>query len=209
MKKGILVCAAVVLLFSVGAAPAAAASRFGFGLKAGFSLANNVWSDDDGMEKSLIRPTFGVFALIKLSPMLAVQSELNYRTMGEWWDDDGDKIVETFNYLHIPVLIRARLMSEGTFVPVVFAGPVVGFLLSAKEAGYDIKDFFKTTDFGVDLGLGAEIGTGKVKGLLDLRYYLGLTNAYSRPPIILTMALPPTDFSMKNRGFVFTAGLIF
>jgi len=39
-----------------------------------------------------------------------------------------------------------------------------------------------------------------MKALLDLRYYLGLTNAY---------AFAPTKFSMKNRGFMLTAGLIF
>lgn len=203
MKKIVIACLAVLVLTAV----VSAQTKFNFGVKAGVSMANNVWTDDDGLEKSLIRPTFGVFALINVTPMLGIQPELNYLTMGEWWNDGDEKIVETFNYLHIPILLRARLMKEGKFVPIVFAGPAVGILLSAKEFGEDIKDFFKSTDFGADFGLGAEIGMGKMKGLIDLRYYMGLTNAFSRPDEIGILA--PIDLSMKNRGFIFTAGLIF
>ena len=70
-------------------------------------------------------------------------------------------------------------MKEGKFVPIVFAGPAVGFLLSAKDSGEDVKDYFKSTDFGADLGLGAEIALGKMKALIDFRYYMGLTNAFN------------------------------
>ena len=196
MKKIVIACVAVLVLTAV----VSAQTKFNFGVKAGASMTNNVWSDDDGTEKSLIRPTFGVFALISLSPMLGIQPELNYLTMGEQWDITDGAAIETFNYLHIPILLRVRLMKEGKFVPVVFAGPAVGFLLSAKDTGEDVKSFYKSTDFGADFGLGAEVGMGKMKGLVDLRYYLGLTNAY---------AFAPNLFSMKNRGFVLTAGLIF
>ena len=205
MKKIVIACLAVLVLTAV----VSAQTKFNFGVKAGVSMANNVWTVDDGLEKSLIKPSFGIFALINLSPWLGIQPELNYLTMGEWWDDDGDKIVETFNYLHIPILLRARLMEEGKFVPIVFAGPAVGFLLSAKETFQEnIKPFYKSMDFGADLGLGAEIGFGKMKGLIDLRYYMGLTNAYSRPDMEVMM-ITPIELSMKNRGFIFTAGLIF
>ena len=196
MKKIVIACLAVLFLTAVVSAQV----KFNFGVKAGVSMANNLWSDDDGTEKSILRPTFGVFALIELSPTLAIQPEINYLTMGEQWDITDGTAIETFNYLHIPILLRARLMKEGKFVPVVFAGPAVGFLLSAKDSGDDVKSFFKSTDFGADFGLGAEVGMGKMKGLVDLRYYMGLTNAY---------AFAPTVFSMKNRGFIFTAGLIF
>jgi len=196
MKKIVIACLAVLFLTAVVSAQV----KFNFGVKAGVSMANNLWSDDDGTEKSILRPTFGVFALIELSPTLAIQPEINYLTMGEQWDITDGTAIETFNYLHIPILLRARLMKEGKLVPVVFAGPAVGFLLSAKDSGDDVKSFFKSTDFGADFGLGAEVGMGKMKGLVDLRYYMGLTNAY---------AFAPTVFSMKNRGFIFTAGLIF
>jgi len=193
MKKTVLVFAAVLFMATL-----VAATTFDFGVKAGGSFFKNDWSDNDGSEKTLTRATIGAFALANITPMIGIQAEINYLTTGIWWDDDGLKVTEAYGYLHIPVLLRARLMTEGTVVPVVFAGPAVGILLSAKWDGDDAKTSFKSTDFGADLGVGAEIAFGKMKALLDLRYYLGLTNVYKG-----------TGFSMKNRGFMLTAGIIF
>jgi opacity protein-like surface antigen len=207
MKKGVLVCAAVLVLAVLIAAPASAATKFNFGLKAGASSSNVKWSDDVGDEKSVTELTFGGFVIFELSPTLAIQPEINYLVTGEQWDITEGTNVENFTYLHIPILLRARLMKEGKFVPVVFAGPAVGFLLSAKDGGEDVKEWFKSTDFGLDLGLGAEIALGTMKALLDFRYYMGLTNVYSAPDLVI-MELP-MDFTMKNAAFMLTAGIIF
>jgi len=206
MKKAVLVCAAVLVLAALASAPLKAATTFNFGIKAGASFANSLWSDDDGTEKAIVRPTFGAFALINITPMIAIQPELNYLVMGEWWDITDGTAIEEFTYLHIPVLLRVRLMEEGKVVPIVFAGPAVGFLLSAKDEGNDVKEFLKSTDFGADLGVGAEIAFGKMKALLDLRYYLGLTNVFKGFDMALTMA---PAYTLKNRGFILTAGLLF
>jgi hypothetical protein len=203
MKKIVSLGAAMLIILALVSAPAAAEIKVNFGLKGGVSLSNNAWSDDDGSEKMLIRPTFGVFAVINLSPAIAIQPEVNYLTTGEWWyetTDGNEKIVETFNYLHIPVLLKVRLMKEGKIIPAIFAGPAISFLLSMKEAGESFKEFFKSTDFGLDFGLDVEMPTGNMKVILDARYYLGLTNAYS---------YDPAAFSMKNRAFIITAGLVF
>jgi len=194
MKKTVLVCAAVLFMATL-----VAATTFDFGVKAGGSFFKNDWSDNDGSEKTLTRVTIGAFALANITPMIGIQAEINYLTTGLWWDEGGLKVTEAYGYLHIPVLVRARLMREGTFVPVVFAGPAVGILLSATWDGdEDVKDSFKSTDFGADLGVGAEIALGNMKLLVDLRYYLGLTDVYK-----------DTEFSMKNRGFMLTAGFLF
>jgi hypothetical protein len=74
----------------------------------------------------------------------------------------------------------------------------LGILVSAHEGGVDVKEFFKSTDFGADFGVGAEMAAGKMKLIFDLRYYLGLTNAYSG-----------TGFSMYNRAIIITAGVLF
>jgi hypothetical protein len=207
MKKRLLVCAAILVLAVLVAAPALAATNIKFGIKAGASSSNVKWSDDVGDEKSITKPTFGAFAIFKLSPMLAIQPEINYLVTGEQWDITDGTSVENFTYLHIPILLRARLMEEGKFVPVVFAGPAVGFLLSATDGGDDVKEFFKSTDFGVDFGLGAEIALGKMKALIDFRYYMGLTDCFNQPDDIM-MAIP-IDWSMKNAAFILTAGIIF
>jgi Outer membrane protein beta-barrel domain len=195
MKRVVLFCAVLFVLAAIAAAPVTAATKLGFGLKAGASFS---WSDDFGSEKMIVRPTFGVFALIELTPMLALQAEVDYLTTGEWWTDEV-KIVETFNYLHIPVLLRARLMKEGKTVPFVVAGPAIGFLLSAKEAGEDVKQFFKSTDFGAEVGAGAEMALSNMKVVLEARFYVGFTNAYNFINL----------YSMKNRALSVTAGLLF
>ena len=207
MKKGLLVCAAVLVLAVFIAAPVSAATNIKFGIKAGASSSNVKWSDDVGDETSVTELTFGGFVIFELSPTLAIQPEVNYLVTGEKWDITEGTNVENFTYLHIPILLRARLMKEGKFVPVVFAGPAVGFLLSATDGGDDVKEYFKSTDFGLDLGLGAEIALGKMKALIDLRYYMGLTNCFNEPDMVM-MAIP-TDWSMKNAAFILTAGIIF
>jgi hypothetical protein len=67
MKKAVVVFAAVVVVAGLVSAPVAAATKINFGLKAGVSIADNKWSDDDGSEKALIRPTFGAFAPTEFS----------------------------------------------------------------------------------------------------------------------------------------------
>jgi hypothetical protein len=213
MKKSLLVCAAVLVLAVFIAAPVSAATDIKFGIKAGASSSNNKWNVDDGTESAVVKPTFGVFAVFELSPTLAIQPEVNYLMTGEKWDFEGSTEVEDFTYIHIPILLRARLMKEGKFVPIVFAGPAVGFLLKANYDGEDVKEFYKSTDFGADLGLGAEIALGQMKALIDFRYYMGLTNAFNNDAIILgatTLMEPvPTEITMKNAAFILTAGIIF
>jgi hypothetical protein len=213
MKKVLLVCAVFMVLAVLVASTASAATNIKFGIKAGASSSNVKWTDDEGDETSVTEPTFGAFVIFELTPTLAIQPEINYLVTGEKWEITGGTNVENFTYIHIPILLRARLMKEGKFVPVVFAGPAVGFLLSAKDGGEDVKEFFKSTDFGVDLGLGAEIALGKMKALIDFRYYMGLTNAFNNETEVLGAAMLmeplPTDWSMKNAAFILTAGIIF
>lgn len=194
MKKAVLVYAALLVM----AVFVSAATTVNFGIKAGASSSNNKWSDDDGTEKSVVKPTFGAFAVINLSPTIALQPEVNYLVMGEQWDVTDGTAVEEFTYLHVPVLLKVRLVKKGDIVPVVFTGTGVSFLLSAKDSGEDVKDYFRSVDIGVDIGAGLEIALGNMKALLDARYYLGLSNMYSGE-----------GFSMKNRSFVLAAGLIF
>jgi opacity protein-like surface antigen len=61
------------------------------------------------------------------------------------------------DYLSIPILARARL-SDGRFIPYVGAGLRVDILLQSKGDGFEaVIDKFDKVDFGVTIGLGAEI----------------------------------------------------
>jgi Outer membrane protein beta-barrel domain len=191
---------------------AAAKVTFNLGVKAGASMSNVSWSDDDGAEKSIIRPTFGLVGVINLSPRFAIQPELDYVTMGEWWEDteavDVWKIVENFGYLQIPVLLKVRLVPEGKVAPFLCAGPVLGILLSAHEKEYlngtleddfEGKAFFKSTDFGAAFGGGAEFMVSKLKVFVDIRYHMGFTNVYSFS----------TKYTMKTRALLVAGGVLF
>lgn len=61
------------------------------------------------------------------------------------------------------------------------AGPYAGFLLSAKEAVKDVdyKDEFKTTDFGLSVGIGVKIPlTEKLKLSLEYEEQAGLSEIF-------------------------------
>lgn len=212
MKRCVVVCIGVFVLAAFAVLPSAAAVDFNLGIKAGVTMSNVKWSDDDGEEKSLIRPIFGVFALIRVNPTLEIQPEIDYMTTGEKWSfSDGDesgKYTEVYNYIHIPVLIKARLAKQGKIIPIVFAGPAVGFLLSAKDRAYidgdlvfsyDMKQDLKSMDFGVDFGAQAEMMLSNLKLIIDLRYYLGLTNVYK----------DSTEYTLKNNAVMLTGGVVF
>ena len=212
MKRCVVVCVGVFILAVLAAGPAVAAVNFDLGIKAGVTMSNVKWSDDDGEETALIRPIFGVFALIRVNPTLEIQPEIDYMTVGEQWtfsDQDGSgKYTEVYNYIHIPVLIKARLAKQGKIIPIVFAGPAVGFLLSAKDRAYidgelvftyDMKQDLKSTDFGVDFGAQAEMMLNKLKLIVDLRYYLGLTNVYAAS----------SEFTLKNNSVMLAGGVVF
>lgn len=214
MRKDALVCASFLVLGALASAQLAAATTFNFGVKAGISYTNVVWSDDVGTEKGFWKPNFGVFAVINLKPSLAIQPEVNYLTTGGKRVETTYTDVETFDYLHIPVLVKYSFAPRGKITPAVFAGPALGILLSARRKLLGVEDsdlgrndWFKSTDFGFDFGLGAEMAIGQMRCLVDLRYYLGLINVYEPVPTPQTMAI--IDRTMKNRGFVLTVGLVF
>lgn len=198
MKRCVLVCAVFLVLAGLVAAPLSAAMKLGFGLKAGASFSNIAWSDDDGSEKMVVKPTFGGFVLIPLTPMLSLQPEVDYLVTGEKWTDVIE-IVENYTYLHIPVLLRYRFMETGKALPFVVAGPAVGFLLKATDTGEDIKEWHKSTDFGAEVGAGVEIPAGAMKAFVEARFYLGLTNTYQFSD----------KFTMKNRALTVCVGLLF
>lgn len=188
MKKGILVFAVALLLVAFVPRPAAAVD-FDLGVKGGLSMASYKWSDDTSASKSLTGPVFGVFAAFNFSKTLAIQPEVYWLTLGG--KDINEESVDVYeyrmllNYIHVPVLAKVHLIKEGKYRPVVFAGPAVGFLMTAKQKFYlngvleddmDIKPFLKSTNFSAVFGAGLEVAMNKLMLALDVRYDMGLTD---------------------------------
>ncbi len=85
------------------------------------------------------------------------------------------------DYINVPLMIK--------FYPTqnfnIEAGPQVGFLVNAKanvkttalgqkiDTDQDMKDYLKSTDFGLNIGLGYEFSNGLNAGA---RYNFGLSN---------------------------------
>ncbi len=92
-------------------------------------------------------------------------------------------------------------VSDGFSVEV---GPQVGFLLSAKDeyesdgdsGEEDIKEYFKGTDLGVNVGVGVALESGLNFGA---RYCLGVSNIWDEE----------SDDSNQNGVFQFSVGFSF
>lgn len=160
MKKVLLVTVLTALGFVN-----ANAQKIKFGVKGGFNVSTI--SGDNSKDYDYVTSyNLGVMSEIKLTEKFSFQPELMYSRQG-FTAVNND--VVALNYLNIP-LMGKYYVTKGLSVE---AGPQIGFLLSAKQESTDVKEFFKKTDYGVNLGLGYKLENGLNFGL---RYNLGLSN---------------------------------
>lgn len=212
MKKAIVVFAAVLVVVSFFPRPASAGVNFDLGLKGGMAFTNLRFSDSEGdFYQTLSKPVFGAFFAFNLSPCIAIQPEVYYLTQGgkiEKPGDTGYRMELAFNYIHVPVLVKVRLVKEGMIRPILFAGPYVSFLGRAKQNLYidgvlddsmDVKEYLKSTDFGAAFGGGLEFALSKLMLVLDVRYNLGLSN----------INLEGEMGTIKTKGLLVMAGIGF
>lgn len=117
---------------------------------------------------------FGAVAEIQISEKFSFQPELIYSSQGSDYTEGEDfEGTVKVDYLNVPLMAK-YYVADGLSIE---AGPQVGFLLSAKDEYEDeeddIKDFLKSTDFGVNFGLGYKLDNGL---FFSARYNLGLTD---------------------------------
>lgn len=159
-----------LLTFLVAFCALSAFAQLTGGLKAGLNLAN--FSGD--VEGNSMRIGFhaGAYATFNLSDKIGLQPELLYNSVGSTIDSDGTDVDFVMNYISIPVMLLYNA-SENFNIQV---GPQFGFLASAdgkaEGASVDIKDFFKGSDLGLNIGIGLNFG----KLNANARYCLGLSN---------------------------------
>lgn len=157
MKKIIL---SLVAIAAFGVANAQEDMKFG--AKAGINMSNYTGDADSD---SKIGFQVGAFAEFKVSEKFAVQPEILFSNLGA---KDSDESLNA-NYIVIPVMAK-YYVADGFSLE---AGPQVGFLMSAKYGDVDVKDAYKSTDFGLNLGAGYDVAENINLGL---RYSLGLSN---------------------------------
>ena len=199
MKKIILLSAVAFLLLG-SCAPC------GLLVRGGANYASLKSSEDSDSLDPFVTPYIGVGTECEVADLVAVKGELVYSQQGAKYEDSegGDELLYDgkfkLDYLNIPVMAKVNV-SDNFFVE---AGPQIGFLLSAKDkydspvsGEDDVKDFFKGTDFGANIGVGYQFDSGLNIGA---RYNLGLSN-------ISDVEDGPEDLEIKNR--VFSLGLGF
>ena len=172
MKKTIL-----LLTLGLGLSTAAQAQYRGrggnvsLGLKAGASLTDFVGADAKDLFDSRFGFHAGVFANIGFARLFAFQPEILYSQKGAKAHNISDVGVR-LHYVDVPLAFHVN--TDGFFFE---AGPQVGFLVAAKsEAGsvsVDVKNNYKSVDFGYLAGLGYQLKHGLGVGL---RYNGAFTN---------------------------------
>ncbi|MGI4738453.1 MAG: porin family protein [Janthinobacterium lividum] len=147
------------------------------GVKAGASLTDFVGTDAKNAFTNRFGYHAGVFANIGFARLFAFQPELIYSQKGA--KTNAVDINYRLHYIDVPLAFHVN--TDGFFFE---AGPQVGFLVAAKyEVGSvstDVKNNYKTVDFGYLGGLGYQLKHGLGVGL---RYNGAFTNVYKPIPI--------------------------
>jgi hypothetical protein len=202
MKKNLAVFGAILLFAFIIPRPAAAEVDFDLGVKGGLSLAKIKFDEAGEDFCSLKKPVFGAFLSLNLHEFFSIQPEIFFLRHGgmieEVTPDYTYKYEIVLSYIHIPVLVKTRLMTEGQVRPILFAGPSFGFLTKAVDRYYeegaqgdedDIKEYLKSTNFSAVFGGGVEISLETMFLVLEIRYDLGFSNINKAEESIKTNAL--------------------
>jgi len=190
---------------------------FSIGAKAGVNIANLSFDPDNLAAQGINKTTrvgfkFGAILELGVGGPVYIALEPLYAQKGAKGDAQTPfgpgKLAIEASYLEIPALIKLKFGVPG-LKPYVFAGPNIGFLLSAnlhQEVGSqtsdtDVKSTTSSTDFALDVGAGAEFGVAKLVAItVDARYSLGLSNTNSDPQ-------DPTK--VKTTGIQILVGVMF
>jgi hypothetical protein len=134
-----------------------------FGAKGGLNMSSLAGAEG---ASSLFGAHLGGFAEIKFSEKFALQPELLFSMQGASYDAGGDT---NMNYINIPVMAKYFVTNNISLE----AGPQIGFLMSAKSDGTDVKDGLNSTDFGINLGGSYYLNDNM---FLTARYGFGLSD---------------------------------
>jgi hypothetical protein len=201
---------AVVAGLLVG--PVAAGAQSAVGFRAGMRSSQlAVGQDLDALTTFAVGGYFG----FGVSNRLAVQFEAEYgRRGGEGLrvsngelDPAADPVKVEMDYLEFPILLRAGFPGE-RFLPSVFAGPYVGFMLDCVitppegtlrkcEVSGEAERFQpRGTEVGILAGMGLDFAIGENTVFIDARYTYGL----------LSIEAGSEAIDVRNNGFAISGG---
>ncbi len=162
MKKLLMIAALMVASLS------ASAQEVGMFFKPMAGATLTTLTGDVNNLKMKIGFTGGAELGFQFHEMFALTAGALYTMQGARFSNSDQKYMINMNYLNVPVMLN--------IYPVpgigIKAGAQFGFLMTAKQGGENIKDFFKKSDLSIPVGLSYEFDDA----VIELRYNIGLTN---------------------------------
>ena len=199
MKQGkiILIVISILLISSAVYAQGITAK----GIKGGINIATFTGDDVEDAE-SKIGLVFGGFVSYAVNETFCIQPEVLFTMKGVKFSGQGYDVIQSLNYIEIPILAKLNIAMDGNAQPNLFFGPAIGLNLSAtykfeSDFGDDDGDLEDVSpmDFGIVFGGGVEFG----KILIDARYDMGLTSIDDSSE----------NFKVKNSVISIMLGMLF
>jgi len=124
----------------------------------------------------------GIFANYSVNEKIGLNVKALFSQMGIALTNSEESL--RLNYIQIPLTGVYFFGQTGDkFRPKVFLGPYVGFLMGAKDNDIDVKNRYKSLDFGAQLGLGFNYSLKESLWLnVDAGYTAGLANVSDLRP---------------------------
>lgn len=174
------------------------------GLKAGVNLAN-VFLEAGGASVSF-ENNLGIVGGLVLERAIgnksALQAEILFTQKG-FKTSIIDDLSLTINYIDVPLLYKMKF-GNGSTRFFALGGVNVGYAISGNSTISGVKEKvvfdgdYERIDFGMNIGAGLELGSGKNRTFLELRYQIGLTGINDQSA---------GDGSLKNKGLSLSFGL--
>lgn len=203
MKRMLLVTFVLLLALSVSAQDNTTGMT-NKGIKAGINISNWSGDDADGFD-SKMGLAFGGFFDFAFSPTFGLQAEVLYSQKGMKESFLGEDMTLKTDYIEIPLLLKYKFATQGNLKPAIVFGPAVGFLTKADAEGEDVKDYFKSTDFGLAFGLSLMVENANGGGItFDGRYTMGMSKILEEDP-----EDPGYEPDIKNTSITFLVGYCF
>ncbi|MBM3317849.1 MAG: PorT family protein [Candidatus Eisenbacteria bacterium] len=219
VKGAIAILMALLLVVPVMAQE----KQINLGVKGGINMANLSYDPkpEEG-SSSLMGLAGGMVLSFNLSPAASFDGEVLYIQKGASWDvaDEecsGDTDVK-LTYISISPMLRFKIHSQ-SLTPYFMGGGEIGLLMSAKaKASWtcqgesddyeeDVKDSFKSIDFGISFGAGVEFPMGNSGLFVEARYAMGLTDIGE--DVEESTMQDEDEGTIKTKGIYLLAGIRF
>jgi opacity protein-like surface antigen len=191
MKKIILTVAAVFVL-SFANAQQREKGTIELAPQIGFSSSNYSGGDAGPGNNPVTGLAFGVTGDYFFNDRWSIRSGVLFQKMGTEFNGFEDNL----SYITFP--LNANWHFGSTRKWYLNFGPSIGLLTAAKGDGEDLKDFFNTTQFGLNVGIGYKIEVSpKISILIDYQGMAGLTDI-----------IKGSEFSTMNSFGSFNTGVV-